>query len=206
MHISEGVLSAPVLISGAVIAAAGVGIGMKKLDYDRIPQVAVLSSAFFVASLVHVPIGPSSVHLILNGLLGLLLGWMSFPAILIALFLQAVLFQFGGVTTLGVNTVTMALPAVFCFLVFRAGVMSERTRISMLFSFLCGVVSVFLAAILVAIALMSTGKSFSAAAKLIVVAHLPVMAIEGIITMLCVRFLKKVRPEVLEMTHAKKSL
>ena len=85
MHISEGVLSAPVLISGAVIAAAGVGIGMKKLDYDRIPQVAVLSSAFFVASLVHVPIGPSSVHLILNGLLGLLLEWISFPAILIAL-------------------------------------------------------------------------------------------------------------------------
>lgn len=205
MHISEGVLSAPVLISGAAIAAAGVGIGIKKLDYDRIPQVAVLSSAFFVASLVHVPIGPSSVHLILNGLLGLLLGWMAFPAILIALFLQAVLFQFGGVTTLGVNTVTMALPAVFCYLVFRVGVMSERSRLPMLFSFLCGAVSVFLAGILVAIALMCTGKSFSAAAQLIVVAHLPVMAIEGMITMLCVRFLKKVKPEVLEVPHAKKS-
>ena len=163
MHISEGVLSAPVLIS--------------------------------------VPIGPSSVHLILNGLLGLLLGWMAFPAIMIALFLQAVLFQFGGVTTLGVNTVTMALPAVFCYLVFRRGVLSERSRISMLSSFLCGAVSVFLAGLLVATALMSTGKSFSAAAKLIVVAHLPVMAIEGIITMLCVRFLKKVKPEVLEVTH-----
>lgn len=205
MHISEGVLSAPVLISGAALAAAGVGIGIKKLDYDRIPQVAVLSSAFFVASLVHVPIGPSSVHLILNGLLGLLLGWMAFPAIIIALFLQAVLFQFGGVTTLGVNTVTMALPAVFCYLVFRRGVLSERSRISMLSSFLCGAVSVFLAGLLVATALMSTGKSFSAAAKLIVVAHLPVMAIEGIITMLCVRFLKKVKPEVLEVGHAKKS-
>ncbi len=205
MHISEGVLSAPVLISGAAMAAAGVGIGMKKLDYDRIPQVAVLSSAFFVASLVHVPIGPSSVHLILNGLLGLLLGWTAFPAILIALFLQAVLFQFGGITTLGVNTVTMAFPAVFCFLVFRAGVMSERSSVSLFFSFLCGAASVLLAGILVAIALMSTGKSFSAAGKLIVAAHLPVMAIEGVITMLCVRFLKKVKPEVLEVGHAKKS-
>jgi cobalt/nickel transport system permease protein len=201
MHISEGVLSAPVLISGAVIAAGGVGIGVKKLDYDRIPQVAVLSSAFFVASLVHVPIGPSSVHLILNGLLGLLLGWTAFPAIVIALFLQAVLFQFGGLTTLGVNTVTMALPAVLCYLVFRKGVMSERPKVSMVFSFSCGAGAVLVAGILVALALMSTGKPFSAAAELIVVAHIPVMAIEGIITMLCVRFLKKVKPEVLEVTH-----
>jgi cobalt/nickel transport system permease protein len=201
MHISEGVLSAPVLISGAVIAAGGVGIGVKKLDYDRIPQVAVLSSAFFVASLVHVPIGPSSVHLILNGLLGLLLGWAAFPAIVIALFLQAVLFQFGGLTTLGVNTVTMGLPAVLCYLVFRKGVMSEQPKVSMVSSFCCGAGAVFVAGILVALALMSTGKSFSAAAKLIVIAHLPVMAIEGIITMLCVKFLKKVKPEVLEVTH-----
>ena len=201
MHISEGVLSAPVLITGAMAAAVGVGVGIRKLDYERIPQVAVLSSAFFVASLVHVPIGFSSVHLILNGLLGLLLGWMAFPAILIALFLQAVLFQFGGITTLGVNTVVMALPAVVCSLVFRSGVMKGEGKISMIFSFLCGALAVFLAGVLVATALMSTGKAFFPAAKLIVVAHIPVMAIEGIITMLCVRFLKKVKPEVLEVSH-----
>ncbi|MBW1903093.1 MAG: energy-coupling factor ABC transporter permease, partial [Deltaproteobacteria bacterium] len=75
MHISEGVLSAPVLISCVVLAAAGTAVGLKKLDYERIPQVAVLSAAFFIVSLVHVPIGPSNVHLILNGLIGLLLGW-----------------------------------------------------------------------------------------------------------------------------------
>jgi cobalt/nickel transport system permease protein len=38
-----------------------------------------------VASLIHVPIGPSNAHLILNGLVGLLLGWGAFPAILVAL-------------------------------------------------------------------------------------------------------------------------
>ena len=47
--------------------------------------------AIFVASLVHVPVGPSSMHLVLNGLLGLLLGWAAFPAILVGLLLQAVL-------------------------------------------------------------------------------------------------------------------
>ncbi len=74
----------------------------------------MLAAAFFVASLIHVPIGPSNVHLILNGIVGLLLGWAAFPAILIALVLQAMLFQYGGISTLGVNTIIMALPAVTC--------------------------------------------------------------------------------------------
>ncbi len=41
MHISEGVLSGPVLISGIALAAAGTAIGLKKLDYDRIPRAAI---------------------------------------------------------------------------------------------------------------------------------------------------------------------
>ena len=53
----------------------------------------------------------SSAHLILNGLLGVVLGWAAFPVIFVALLLQAVLFQFGGFTVLGVNTATMGLGA-----------------------------------------------------------------------------------------------
>ena len=60
MHISEGVLSGPVLISGAALAAVGTGIGLKKLDYDQIAKAGMLAAAFFVASLIHVPIGPSN--------------------------------------------------------------------------------------------------------------------------------------------------
>ena len=77
MHISEGVLSPAVLGAGAVLAAAGIVIGLRKLDYDRLMTVAILAAAFFVGSLIHVPIGPSSVHLILNGLLGMLLSGLS---------------------------------------------------------------------------------------------------------------------------------
>ena len=77
--------------------------------------VVILFLAFFVGSFVHVPIGLSSAHLILNGLLGAILGWAAFPAILTALLLQAVLFQFGGITVLGVNTFNVAGPAVLCF-------------------------------------------------------------------------------------------
>ncbi|MBC8430314.1 MAG: energy-coupling factor ABC transporter permease, partial [Desulfobacterales bacterium] len=40
------------------------------------------------------------------------------------------------------------------------------------------------------------------AAKLLVAAHLPVMLIEGFLTVACVIFLKKVKPELLEKTYA----
>ncbi|HAS88003.1 MAG TPA: cobalt transporter CbiM, partial [Desulfovibrio sp.] len=112
MHISEGILSLPVLACGAVVAATGTMIGLKKIDSEKLISVALLSSVFFVASLIHIPIGPSSAHLILSGLMGLLLGWAAFPAILTGLLLQAVLFQYGGLAVIGVNTAIMALPAV----------------------------------------------------------------------------------------------
>ena len=199
MHISEGVLSAPVLIAGAVLSAGGVAIGLRKMSYDKIPQVAVLSSAFFVASLIHVPIGPSSVHLVLNGLVGVLLGWMAFPSILVALALQALLFQFGGFTSLGVNTFNMAAPAVIAYYLFNFSIRKANHFISMLAGFGAGMIGVGLGALLVAIALVTTGESFLNVAKILVVAHLPVMVIEGIVTSFCVVFLKKVKPEILEV-------
>ncbi|MBW2078478.1 MAG: cobalt transporter CbiM [Deltaproteobacteria bacterium] len=203
MHISEGVLSAPVLVTGAALAAAGISVGLKKMDPEKIPQVAVLSSAFFVASLIHVPIGPSSVHLILNGINGLLLGWLCFPSILVALALQAILFQFGGITVLGINTVNMALPGVICYYLFSRLVTHERKVISLASGFACGFLAVFLSAILVALSLVWAEESFTEAAELIVVAHLPVMIIEGLITLFCVAFLKRVKPELLGGRHEK---
>ncbi len=196
MHISEGVLSWPILASGAALAAAGTAVGLKKLDYDRIAQAGILSASFFVASLIHVPIGPSSVHLILNGVVGLLLGWGAVPAIVVALFLQAVLFQYGGITTLGVNTVIMAGPAVICYLVF-APMISKKPRITFLATFAVGFFSVLLGGIIVGLALMFTEKNFFEVAALVIAAHIPIMIIEGFVTAFCVSFLKKVQPSLL---------
>jgi cobalt/nickel transport system permease protein len=196
MHISEGVLSGPVLVAGAAVALTGTAIGLKKLELDQVPQAGMLSAAFFVASLIHVPIGPSNVHLILNGIVGLLLGWAAFPAILTALLLQAMMFQFGGITTLGVNTVIMALPALVCYMLFRPFVL-KSPRLALPAAFACGAGSVFLGAVLVGASLMFTESGFFEVAGLVVTAHLPVMVIEGIITVFCVAFLKKVKPDLL---------
>jgi len=196
VHISEGVLSAPVLVSGGALAAAGTAIGLKKIDYDHLARVGILSATFFVASLVHVPIGPSSVHLIMNGIVGLLLGWAAFPAILVALLLQGVFFQFGGITTLGVNTIIMALPAVICSYLF-APLLHKDRKYLLLAGFGCGFCAVLFGGVIVGLALMFTEENFLKVAMLVVMAHIPVMIIEGIVTAFCVAFLKKVQPAML---------
>jgi cobalt/nickel transport system permease protein len=198
MHISEGVIAAPVLVAGAAVAVAGCAVGLKKMDLQNTPKVAVMSSVFFVASLIHVPVGPTSVHLVLNGLIGLLLGWMSFPALLVALLLQAILFQFGGITTLGVNTVAMALPAVVCYLLYARLVRGNNKTVAAIASFLTGVTGVLLGGIIVALFLISTGEQFVAVAKLFVIVHFPVMLIEGVLTVFIVMFIRRIKPEVLE--------
>jgi cobalt/nickel transport system permease protein len=196
MHISEGVLSGPVLATGAVFALAGTTIGLKKIDYDRIVHVAILASAFFVASLIHVNIGPASVHLILNGIVGLLLGFAAIPAILTALLLQAVFFQYGGLTTLGVNVVVMAVPAVLAHYLFLP-FMGKSSTLTFTAGFLAGLFSILFSSILLGLALWFTNQNFFETSLAIITAYIPVMLIEGIVTGFCVAFLLKVYPEII---------
>lgn len=194
MHISEGVLSGPVLGIGAAVTLAGTFIGIKDLKFENYPKVSLLTSAFFVASLVHVPVGPSSTHLVLNGLCGIILGWKSFPSILLALFLQAILFQFGGLTTLGVNTANMAIPAVLSYYLFRPFLKKNY----FITGFLSGFFSIVFSSLLVFLSLYFTGSFFENLGKTIFLVHLPVAFIEGIITGFILSFLSKTKKEILE--------
>ncbi len=202
MHIAEGVLSNStggmlVLGAGFLVTAAGTAIGLRRIDYQRMPQVATLSAAFFVASLVHVPLGVTSVHLVLNGVVGLLLGWAAFPAILIALILQAVFFQFGGITTLGINTAIMAVPAVACHLVFSRACRRESLRLASVAAAAAGAGAIAMGALLVAAALLAAGESFAPLVAALLPASLPLAAVEALVTTGVVDFLRKVRPEML---------
>ncbi|WDP88743.1 MAG: cobalt transporter CbiM [Desulfobacter sp.] len=196
MHISEGVLSGPVLGAGAVLTLGCTTLGLKKINYDKMVHVAILASAFFVASLIHVNIGPVSVHLILNGVVGLLLGLAAFPAILTALVLQSLLFQFGGLTALGVNALVMALPAVLVHYLFLP-LLGRSQAMNFLAGFLAGMVSICGSCLLLGTALWLTDEQFLKTSMAIVTAHIPVMIIEGIITGFCISFLVKVYPEIL---------
>ncbi len=196
MHIVDGALSNAVVIGGGIAAAGGIAMGRRSLDIDRLPTAGVLSASFFVASLIHVPIGPSSVHLILNGLAGLLLGWAAFPALFVGLLLQAVFFGFGGLTVLGINTLNIALPAVLAWLVFGRLIGRGTPGQGALWGGLGGGFAIAGTTAMVALSLALSGDAFLPAAKLVFFAHIPVMVIEALLTGFAVLLARKVKPEL----------
>lgn len=211
MHIPDGILPLPVTGTGYAATAATTWYSIHKIrqkeDYRQdIPKASLLTAAFFVASWIHIPVPPTSVHLVLNGLLGALLGYYAFPAILIGLFFQAVMFGHGGLTTLGINAIIMGLPAILAHYVFRlrkwgSGVSRKKTG---LFGFLAGVVATGISvAIFVGILLTNLPAELNvvserAAILTLATAHIPVIFIEGAITALVTSFLWRVRPGMLD--------
>lgn len=200
MHIVDGALTLPVVIAGTALALAGTAKGLKELELNRIPQVGLLSAAFFLASSIHVPIGPSSVHLILNGLMGLVLGWAAFPAILAGLLLEAVFFGFGGVVVEGVNLANTALPAVMVHLLMgRRLTKVSRGKLLFINGFIAGFLAIVLTTGMVALCLALSGDEFSSAAQLVFFAHAPVAILEGFITGAAVVLIAKVKPDLLHI-------
>ncbi len=199
MHISEGVLDAPVLIAGIVAGGAGLAVGLRRLSHEKIPETAILSAAFFVVGAIHVPLGPVTIHLVLNGLLGLLLGWAAFPAIFVGLSLQMTMLQEGGLTTLGLNTFNMAAPAVLAYCVFAALARSEKKPVVYAAGAAAGASAVLLSALLNSASLYLGGQNgaFTELAAGFFVAHLPLMLVEACVTAFAVGFVRMVSPDLL---------
>ena len=75
VHISDGVLSDWWIAGGLALMVVLMIPALVRVRDEEIPRIALLTAAFFVASLIHVRLGPTSVHLLLNGLVGVILGW-----------------------------------------------------------------------------------------------------------------------------------
>ena len=199
MHISEGVLSTQILIAGWAGTCAGVALGLKKTSDYKIVRTALLSSAFFLASLVNIRIGAASTHLSFLAPMGIILGWGAFPAIFVALSLQAILFHFGGFIVLGANTFAMAFPALFVNLIFGKIIRESDNKIKiMIFSFIAGALAVIMGASIAGAFLGLTDKNFLTAIKLLLIAHVPLALIEGLATAFLISWLKKAAPEFLK--------
>ena len=218
MHIPDGILPTAVCVGGYATAGAATWYSLRKIGQEEnpqegIPKASLLTAAFFVASWIHVPVPPTSVHLVLNGLLGAVLGYYAFPAILIGLFFQAVMFQHGGLTTLGVNATVMGVPALLAYHVFRLrnvvvrkGDPGDRPHQvwTGVFGFLAGSGGLGISALMALILLITTVPAHldveveRASIYALAVAHIPLMVLEGIFTALVVLFLQRVRPELLE--------
>jgi cobalt/nickel transport system permease protein len=202
VHILDGILSWPWLAGGFVLSGVLCWLGLRNLDEQGIARLGVLSAALFVATLIHVPTpAGTSVHLLFNGLAGVLLGRRAGVAILLALVLQALLLGHGGVTTIGVNTAIMGLPALAAWGLFvrlrHAGWM-ERGWSRWSSGLLLGSGTVLATASLDALTLwLGSGEPLAALAVLVLLAHVPVAGAEGLVLAAAFDFLHRVKPEML---------
>ncbi|MBU1174626.1 MAG: cobalt transporter CbiM [Alphaproteobacteria bacterium] len=197
-HIPDGILSAPVLIGGTALALGGLALGLRALDDRTIPKTAILAAGFFAGSLLAIPVGPSSVHLLFGGLMGLMLGMAVFPALVVALLLQALLFGMGGLTTLGVNTLNMALPGVA--LAMLVGPILRATgsaSLRALLAALAGALAVFGTGGMVALSLFLSSSDYVPVASVLLATYLPLALVEAFVTAATVGFLVRVRPDAL---------
>ncbi|TCP97709.1 cobalt/nickel transport system permease protein [Cricetibacter osteomyelitidis] len=202
MHLSEGVLHSATLLTGAVIAVVGIAIGLRKINQQQLPLTALFAAAFFVAGTIHVPVGIGSVHLILNGIAGLFLGWAVFPAFIIALLLQLLLFSFGGFAVLGVNLCVMALPAVAVHYLFRTKIQNGFSRLQQLLAGIgAGVIGVGGAGLLASLVLaFDGGKSYYDLIGLLLISHLPVFVMDSLISVGIIFSLTKMYPKAFIQT------
>jgi cobalt/nickel transport system permease protein len=204
MHLAEGVLNAPTLAACGALAAAAVAYGLHRLTERKLPLAALLGAAFFVAGTVHVPVGVGSVHLVLNGLAGLLLGWAVFPVVLVGLLLQAALFSFGGFAVLGANVLILATPGLVAHLLLRGQLRAGASRARLAATgALAGVIGLGGAALIAGSLLAATGgRAFADLIALLVAAHLPVLAVDALIGALTVVLLARMLPGVLRQDAA----
>lgn len=199
MHISDGVLPISVTIGGYIAATALTAWSARRTSSQELPKLAVVTAAFFVASLIHIPFGPTSVHLLIPGITGALLGPSAFLSIGLGLLLQSLLFQFGGLTALGANTLMMGLPALTCGWLFHKFKGNGQMR-QTIAGGLVGAGGTTLAAIILAALLFTGGEDFFGVAKIALLAHVPVIVIEGLISAFTIRFLARVKPELLQLS------
>ncbi|MEL7333566.1 MAG: cobalt transporter CbiM [Cyanobacteria bacterium J06560_2] len=212
MHIPDSMLPAQVCAAGYGLTGLMTWYSLRQIDRQgnpgpQIPKAALLSAAFFVGSAIAIPIFPFiTIHFVLNGLLGVLLGYFAFPAILIGLFLQVLMMGHGGFTTIGVNAVMMGIPALLAHRVFqmRHLLKQPNSRLSVGgFAFLGGAIG-FLLTLFIFVGLTITTIQSGFDTKLeqtaiitLMLAHLPLVLLESGFTAMLAVFLQRVKPELL---------
>jgi cobalt/nickel transport system permease protein len=152
--------------------------------------MGLLASATFAISMLHFPLGGTSVHLGLYGLTGILVGRRAFPVIVSTLAMQMFLFQHGGLLVMGVNAINLGSGALLAAWLWRRTAIPQWVR-----AFGCGVLGILAPALLIATEFQFAGygKGFYVVALF----YLGAAVLEGILTNVIVAFLGRTRPLLL---------
>ena len=198
MHIADGVLSTPVAATTSAVTAAALVYSVKGMTEEEIPKTSLMAGVFFAVSLISIPVGPSTIHPLFAGLLGVILGRRAPLAIFVGLLLQAVLFQHGGLTTLGANTLMLVVPALLSYKLFYA----MGNRPVFLRGALVGGLSVMVTVAILVVLLFLTdprfGEGLLSVINILVVGHLPLAGIEALVTGAALKLIAKAKPEMIK--------
>lgn len=202
MHISDGVLNLPMAVTTSVAAGGVLMYSMKSIKEEEIPKISLMTATFFTASLISISVGPSSIHPLLAGLLGIMLGRRSPIAIFIGLLLQAIIFQHGGLTTLGLNTLLVSLPALVSYIIFSR-LSSNKKSPAILAGFIGGF-AVFVCVLLLILVLFLTdgrySEGFFSVINVLALGYFPLIIIEALLTAFTIAFIHRIRPHILKAT------
>lgn len=197
MHISEGILSMPVWVAGYAGTAVLAAVTMRNLDMEEVPKISVITAVFFIASLIKIPVGVASIHLILNGLVGVVLGWRAFAAIMLGIILQAIIFGHGGITVIGVNSLMLGGGGLVGYIVWQQRHYFSFTKKIFVFGALAGAAGTIVSGVILALALITTGEEFTVIAGTVLTMHIPIMLIEAAVVGACAEFINKIKPDIL---------
>lgn len=116
MHIRDGILSPEVCVMAGAVSLSAIAYSLKKLRVDledrAVPLTGMLAAVVFAGQMVNFPLVglPVSGHLLGGVLASVILGpWAGCLAISLVLIVQAVLFNDGGLLSLGANILNMAV-------------------------------------------------------------------------------------------------
>lgn len=206
MHIPDGFLSVSVCAASGAISVGSLALALrfvKKKHQDRtIPLMGVLAAFIFAAQMFNFPIaGGTSGHLLGGVLAAVVLGPAAASIIMTCvLIVQCLIFQDGGLISLGANILNMAIVGTWAgwFLYAMAKKILPKEWGWSLAVFIGAWFSVVIASVLAAFEL---AFSETAPLKTVLLAMTGVHSLigigEGIITLLALSFLRKVKPELI---------
>jgi cobalt/nickel transport system permease protein len=210
MHIPDGFIT-PKMYLPAYAVAAGLWVyGARRvkarLDEKTIPLVAVVTAVAFVLMTIVVPLpGGTSAHATGVALLAVLFGvWVSFLSVSLVLFLQALLFGIGGITTVPIGAIAMGLAGSAAALAGYASLRRWNHKVAL---FIAGWLSVALPSVLIAVVLGvqpllahtadGTPLFFPFGLEItlpaVVLPHLLIGVAEGLLTLFVYQLLAKLR-------------
>ena len=209
MHIPDGFLSVTTLAATGAISAGTVGVAVKvtakKIGEKQVPLMGMLAAFIFAAQMLNFPVaGGTSGHLIGAALCAVLIGpWAGVIIMSAVLIAQALIFQDGGLVSLGANILNMGIIAVFAsYFVYRIAtkIMPDSRRNKLTGAAVAGWFSVMLAALAAAFELSASGASpINVVGPAMLGVHALIGIGEGLITMLVVSAVMASRADVLQM-------